>query len=80
MCMNATFKKGGVVSRIAPHDFTKGGKLKKKHKNIPASLIKTGDHDLILGRLAAGELVIPRKHVSKVEAFLKSKKIKLPGM
>jgi hypothetical protein len=43
-------------------------------------LVRTGDTDMVLARVQAGELVIPRKHVKKVETFLKAKKIKLPGM
>jgi|GEM_PF-1105493 len=78
--LNATFAKGGKVKRIVPKNLVKGGKLKQKDKNIPASLVKTGDTDMVLARVQAGELVIPRKHVKKVESFLKSKKIKLPGM
>ena len=77
MCLNASFKKGG---KIQPKNLIKGGKLHKKDKNIPASLVKTGDTDQILARVQAGELVIPRKHVKKVESFLKSKNIRLPGM
>jgi len=83
MCLNTYFK-GGITKdaakKISPHNFVKGAKVQKKHKNIPASLVKTGDTDMVLARVQAGELVIPRKHVKKVEAFLKSKKIKLPGM
>jgi hypothetical protein len=80
MCMNANFKKGGKVQKVIPHNFVNGAKVKKHHKNIPASLVRTGDTDMVLARVQAGELVIPRKHVKKVEAFLKDKKIKLPGM
>ncbi len=80
MCLNTTFAKGGKVKRIVPKNLVNGGKLHKKDKNIPASLVKTGDTDMVLARVQAGELVIPRKHVKKVETFLKSKKIKLPGM
>jgi hypothetical protein len=88
MCLIASFANGGLVhgkkkttpSRIKPHNFIHGAKVKKHHKNIPASLVKTGDTDMVLARVQAGELVIPRKHVKKVESFLKSKKIKLPGM
>jgi hypothetical protein len=76
--------KGGVThgaqKKVVPHNFINGAKVKKKHKNIPASLVKTGDTDMVLARVQAGELVIPRKHVKKVESFLRSKKIKLPGM
>lgn len=80
MCLNATFSRGGIPGKIVPHNFIKGAKVSKKHKNIPASLVKTGDTDMVLARVQAGELVIPRKHVKKVESFLKSKHIKLPGM
>lgn len=78
MCLNASFKDGG---KIKPHNFsTKGGKVSRKHKNIPPKLLHKGDPDMVLARLSAGEIVVPRKHVGKVEAFLRSKKIKLPGM
>lgn len=80
MCLNATFAKGGKVKRVVPHNFIKGAKVKKHHKNIPASLVKTGDTDMVLARVQAGELVIPKRHVKKVETFLKSKHIKLRGM
>lgn len=82
MCLNA-YMKGGVTKgekKIIPHNFINGAKVQKRHKNIPASLVKTGDTDMVLVRVQAGELVIPRKHVKKVETFLRSKKIKLPGM
>ena len=78
--MNASFKNGGKIRQVAPHNFVNGAKVKKHHKNIPASLVRTGDTDMVLARVQAGELVIPRKHVKKVETFLKAKKIKLPGM
>jgi uncharacterized cupredoxin-like copper-binding protein len=78
MCLNASFKDGG---KIKPHNFSsKGGKVSRKHKNIPAKLLHKHDPDQVLARLSAGEIVIPRKHVKKVETFLKAKKIKLPGM
>lgn len=84
MCLNAYFKGGTVTkaanTKITPHNFVNGAKVKKKHKNIPAALVKTGDTDMVLARVQAGELVIPRKHVKKVESFLKKNKIKLPGM
>lgn len=83
MCLNA-YMKGGLThsgeKKIVPHNFIHGAKVKKKHKNIPAALVKTGDTDMVLARVQAGELVIPRKHVKKVESFLKKNKIKLPGM
>jgi len=85
MCLNAFFK-GGVAQspkkekKIVPHNFVKGAKVKKHHKNIPASLVKTGDTDMVLCRVQAGELVINKKNVPKVEKFLRSKGIKLPGM
>lgn len=75
--MNASFKKGG---KIKPHNFVNGAKVKKHHKNIPASLVRTGDTDMVLARVQAGELVINKKNVPKVEKFLRSKGIILPGM
>lgn len=80
MCMNANFKKGGKVKKVIPHNFVNGAKVKKHHKNIPASLVKTGDTDMVLARVQAGELVINKKNVPKVEKFLRSKGIILPGM
>lgn len=77
MCLNASFAGGG---RIKPHNFIKGAKVSKRHKNIPASLVKTGDTDMVLARVQAGELVINRKNVPKVEKFLRSQGIILPGM
>jgi hypothetical protein len=62
------------------HNFVKGGKVKRKMINIPGNLLKPKDKDRVLIRVMPGELVLPLKHVKKVEHFLKSKKIKLPGM
>ena len=80
MCLHASFKTGGKVKKIIPRNFVKGAKVKKHHKNIPASLVKTGDTDMVLARVQAGELVINKKNVPLVEKFLKTKGIKLPGM
>lgn len=81
MCLNATFRDGGKVSgKIKPKTFYSGAKLKAKDKNIPSDLVKKQDPDRILIRAAPGELIIPVKHVKKVEQFLKTKKIKLRGM
>jgi hypothetical protein len=77
MCLNASFANGG---KIKPHNFTKGGKVKTNHKNIPKKLLKKGDPDQVLARLMPNELVIPVRHVKKVEKFLKSNHIKLRGM
>ncbi len=81
MCMQAkSYKTGGKVTKIVPRNFVKGAKVKKHHKNIPASLVKTGDTDMVLARVQAGELVINKKNVPMVEKFLRTKGIKLPGM
>lgn len=48
---------------------SKGGLVKGK-----------GNRDTVNALLTPGELVIPKKHVSAVKKFLKSEKVKLPGM
>jgi hypothetical protein len=62
------------------HNFVKGGKVKKKHINIPKGYLKHGDPDRVLVRVMPGEIVIPKRLTKKVEGFLKKNKIKLPGM
>ena len=62
------------------HNFVSGGKVKKTQINIPSPFLKPRDPDRVLVRVMPGELIVPKKHVSKVEKFLKSKKIKLRGM
>lgn len=66
--------------RTQPVPFVKGGKVLKKHQNIPKQSLKKGDPDTVYARVQAGELVIPKKHVKKVSAYLKKEKIKLPHM
>jgi len=78
MCNELKYKKGGKV--IAPHNFTKGGEVKPKHKNIPKALLKNKDPDTVFARLQAGEIVIPKKHVKKVAPMLKKAGIKLPNV
>lgn len=78
MCRELKYKKGGAV--ITPHNFTKGGKVEPKHKNIPKKLLKDKDPDQVFARLQAGELVIPKKYVKKVVPLLKQAKIKLPNV
>lgn len=65
---------------IAPRNFTKGGKVAVKHKNIPVHALQPKDPDQVLARLMPGEIVIPVKHASKVKKLLKKAKIKLPGL
>ncbi len=65
---------------VKPHPFTKGGKVKPSHKNIPVHALKPKDPDQVLARLMPGEIVIPVKHASKVKKMLKDAKIKLPGL
>lgn len=77
MCLEASFKNGG---KIKPKSFISGAKVQAKDKNIPKRMLPKGDIDLVLARVAPGELVIPIKHVKKVESFLKTNKIKLRGM
>ena len=78
MCNVLKYQAGGKI--MTPHNFTAGGKVKVKHKNIPAHRLKAGDPDRVLARLMPGEIVIPVKHASKVKKFLVQSKIKLPGM
>lgn len=78
MCNELKYTKGGA--NIAPKNFTKGGKVKASHKNIPKELLKKNDPDQVFARLAEGELVIPKKHVKKVVPMLKKAGIKLPNV
>ncbi len=78
MCHVLKYKTGGKI--IAPRSFVKGGSVKAKHKNIPVHALKPKDPDQVLARLMPGEIVIPVKHTKKVKAFLKTAKIKLPGL
>ena len=66
--------------KIKPNNFRKGGKVLKKHKNIPKGALPKGDVDTAFARLQVGELVIPKKHTKKVSKFLKEEGIKLSGM
>lgn len=63
-------KKGGLV----PTTHT-GRPPKYIHAKIP-----TAGVDMVPALLQQGELIVPKKHTPKVEKFLKSKGIKLPGM
>jgi len=66
--------------KVVPTNFKKGGKVLKKHQNIPKKALKKGDVDTAYARLQVGELVIPKKHTKKVSKFLKEEGIKLSGM
>lgn len=65
---------------IKPHYFVNGGKVHHNQINIPREFLKKGDEDRVFARLMPNELVIPLPHVKKVERFLRSENIKLPGM
>jgi hypothetical protein len=62
---------------------TKGGFIETTHIGRPPKYVhlkvRTAGVDQIPTLLQQGELVIPKKHTPKVIAFLKSKKIHLPG-
>ena len=77
MCDKPRCSCGG---KIKPTNFKKGGMVKPKHKNIPASALPKGDVDTAFARLQVGEIVIPKKHTKKVAKFLKEEGIKLPNM
>jgi hypothetical protein len=57
-----------------------GGKVLTSDINIPDGVVAEDDPDRVLTRLMPGELVIPLPHVKRVTKWLKSQKIKLPGM
>jgi len=61
-----------------------GGMVPTTHIGRPPKYmiarIPTKGVDQVPALLQIGELVIPKKHTPKVENFLKSKGIKLPGM
>lgn len=62
---------------------TKGGFIETTHIGRPRKYVhlkvRTAGVDQIPTLLQQGELVIPKKYTPKVIAFLKSKKIHLPG-
>lgn len=63
---------------------TKGGFIETTHLGRPPKYVhlrvRTAGADQIPTLLMQGELVIPKKHVPTVITFLKSKKIRLPGI
>ena len=56
-------------NKIVPRVYLAGGKVKASDKNIPAHILKKGDPDRVLARLMPGEIVIPVKHASYVNAL-----------
>lgn len=67
------------IKRGKPEKYTNGGKVKNDgFKPVPGNRKDFGD--VIPAILEPGELVIPVKHVKKVEKFLKKNNIKLSGM
>lgn len=65
------------------HRFQNGGLLETTHLGRPPKYVhltmKTSGVDQIPCMLQQGELVVPKKHVDKVVAFLKTKNIRLPN-
>jgi hypothetical protein len=65
------------------NSFEKGGLLETTHRGRPPRFttikIPTSGVDQIPALLQQGELVVPKKHVSKVVKFLRKNKINLPN-
>lgn len=68
------------ITLMRPKAMAYGGMVNQSDVNIPEGVLKPDDPDRVLTRLMPGELVVPLPHVRKVTQFLKSQRIKLPGM
>ena len=72
-----------IKSKIPTNPYENGGLIETSHRGRPPTFttmrIKTSGVDQIPALLQQGELVIPKKHVSKVIKFLRYKKINLPN-
>ena len=66
--------------KVVPYGYANGGMVRESHENIPTEALEHGDPDKVFARLQAGEMIIPKKHVSVVSRFLRKKGIILPGM
>lgn len=62
------------------HSFEDGGLVQHTQSNIPRSILKHNDPDVVYARLQPNEIVIPVKHAPLVSKFLKQKNIRLPNM
>lgn len=66
--------------KVVPYGYANGGMVEEEHINIPDGVLPKDDPDKVYARLQAGEMIIPKKHVSVVSRFLRKSGIKLPGM
>jgi hypothetical protein len=71
---------GNLVAFLESQGLKKSGGALRKFSKGGVVTGKTKNKDTVKALLTPGELVIPVKHSTKVKKFLKSEKIRLPGM